>query len=296
MNDCFHLYHPKQLYMGNTPAINSILLEVKTKMSIEIGVSSACYYPLETEKALTLAGENGFKNVELFINSPSEIDDCFVGQLLEIKEKYGMHIVSVHPFSSFAESFFVFSDYERRYLDFLPFYEKFFKAANRLGADIFVFHGAKSIMKVDDSLYCKRYKGLIDLGKNYGIQVCHENVVDHKCESPQYMMMLRENIGKDFKIVLDVKQAALAHFTPHDFLLQLADAVAHVHISDRTAQKRCVTPFHGDFDFESFFKELHAYAYNGKCMIELYNWSYEDKEEIVEAYTKLTSLVETLHI
>lgn len=264
-------------------------------MSFELGVSSACYYPLETEKSLILAGENGFKNIELFINAPSELSDDFVDKLITIKEKYDMNIVSVHPFTSFAESFFLFSDYERRYFDFLPFYEKFFKVTKRLGADFFVVHGAKSIVKIDEALYCERYKSLIERGKACGIQVCHENVVDHKCESPVFMQMMRERIGDDFKIVLDIKQAHLAHFTPYDFLTPLSDSVAHIHISDRTDAKRCVTPLKGDFDFEAFFRALKKCRYDGKCIIELYNWSYEDRDEIRAAYEKLNELIKNIY-
>ena len=56
-------------------------------MAVETGVSSACFYPLETEKSLEEAGKCGFKNVELFINSHSESEDDFVEILLEIKNK-----------------------------------------------------------------------------------------------------------------------------------------------------------------------------------------------------------------
>ena len=72
-------------------------------MNIDFGVSSACFYPVETEKSLELTGEYGFRNVELFLNSHSELDDEFVEKLIGIKEKYNLNIVSVHPFASFAE-------------------------------------------------------------------------------------------------------------------------------------------------------------------------------------------------
>ena len=66
-------------------------------MKIEFGVSSACYYPSETEKSLQTAGEYGYRNVELFLNSPSELEDEYLDEIIAIKEKYNLNIVSVHP-------------------------------------------------------------------------------------------------------------------------------------------------------------------------------------------------------
>ena len=265
-------------------------------MAFEIGVSSACFYPLETEKSLELAGSYGFKNVELFLNSPSELSDDFVGKLIDIRNRYGIHIVSVHPFFSFAESFFLFSDYARRFEDILPLYDRFFKVTSMLGADIFVIHGMKKISSasaVNNDEYCRRFKRLIDMGKAYGVKVCHENVVDHRCESPEYMEMMRENIGDDFRIVLDIKQARRAGFTPYDFLEPLHDSIVHIHISDRNDRCDCITPLKGNFDFAEFFSTAKSYGYNGKFIIELYEWSYKDKEEIAEAYKKLINIAES---
>ena len=169
-------------------------------MESRIGVSSACYYPLETEKSLLLAGEYGFKNTELFLNSPSELEDTFIDELLRIRDKHEMNIVSVHPFQSFAESFYLFSNYERRWHDILPLYDRMFKVTSMLGADIFVFHGAKIPGSIDDEEYCKRFHHLIKMGAEYGVRVCHENVVHHRSESPSYLKMMGDYIGKDFNI------------------------------------------------------------------------------------------------
>lgn len=45
---------------------------------MDIGVSTACLYPLETEKALYELAERGVKNVEIFVNSIDELE----GQVL----------------------------------------------------------------------------------------------------------------------------------------------------------------------------------------------------------------------
>ena len=40
---------------------------------MNIGASSSCFYPLETEKSLLLVGKAGIRITEVFFNSPSEL-------------------------------------------------------------------------------------------------------------------------------------------------------------------------------------------------------------------------------
>lgn len=255
-----------------------------------IGVSSACFYPLETEKSLEMAGECGFHTVELFLNSHSELEDSFVEELLSIKEKYNLDIVSVHPFASFAESFYLFSNYERRYYDILPMYDRLFEVTAKLDADIFVFHGAKIPGSISDEEYCRRFAHLIEMGKKYGVRVCQENVVHHRSESPAYLKMMKDNIGDDFSVVLDIKQARRAGYTPYEFIDALGNSIIHVHISDRNDEKDCIPPLKGDFDFQGLFSAMEKLGYKGKYIIELYYWSYETKEDIIESYNKLKEM------
>ena len=76
---------------------------------IELGVSSACYYPLETEIAVEKIINNGFRSCEIFFNSPSETMPAFLSNLKEKTDRAGLHVRSFHPYMSFAESFFLFS-------------------------------------------------------------------------------------------------------------------------------------------------------------------------------------------
>ncbi len=264
------------------------------KTQFDFGISSACFYPLETEKSLEVAGELGFKNVELFINSPSELSDEYVGKFLSIADKYKIKIVSVHPFFSFAESFFLFSDYERRFWDILPLYDRFFKVTNMLKADIFVIHGAKKTSKINFEVYCERYKKLMSMASRYGVKVLHENVVDHRSGDPCYLKKMKDEIGADFKITLDIKQARRAGFSPYDFTDLLPKSIDHIHISDFNDSRDCLPPLSGNFDFLNFFKTMKNLGFMGKYIIELYNWSYKSYDEILNSFKKLLKLTENI--
>ena len=263
-------------------------------MDTRLGVSSACYYPLETEKSLEIAGEYGFKNSELFLNSLSELEDSFVDELKRIRDKHEMNIVSVHPFQSFAESFYLFSNYERRWHDILPLYDRMFKVTSMLGADVFVFHGAKIPGSIDDEEYCRRFHHLIKMGADYGVRVCHENVVKHRSESPAYLKMMADYIGEDFKVVFDTKQAFRAGFCYEDFFKDLSDRIVHIHISDRNSDKDCIPPLTGDFDFETFFRRTKEIGYKGNFIIELYRWSYDEYDDVRKSYDNVKKLLTTL--
>ena len=109
------------------------------------GISTSCLYPLNTEDALETLGKNGIKTCEVFLNSISETTENFAGILNAIKEEYGMKITAVHPFSSFSETFMLFGEYERRYLDVVDFYKRCFEVTAILGADISIIHGMRNI-------------------------------------------------------------------------------------------------------------------------------------------------------
>ena len=75
----------------------------------EAGVSSACFYPQETEKAIEKLISYQIPLCEIFLNSPSELRPEFMGALKQKTEQNQLRVVSFHPFTSFMESFFLFS-------------------------------------------------------------------------------------------------------------------------------------------------------------------------------------------
>ena len=256
-----------------------------------IGISSSCYYPLVTERSFEKICRAGVDCAEIFFNSPGELEKPFIRELTAMREAYGVDVVSVHPFMSFAEDFYLFSSYERRFYDILPLYDRFFEVCRELGATIFVIHGARIPGSADDALYCERFAKLMERGRAYGVQVCQENVVRYRSERAEYLKMMRETIGKDFGVVLDIKQARRAMISPYDVIDAVGDCIRHVHISDYRADCDCVPPFSGKFDFPAFFDAMKRIGYGGAYMVEVYEHSYRDEREIVASYQKVKELL-----
>ena len=249
---------------------------------MEIGASTSCFYPLETEKALERVIKLGFRKTEIFFNSVSELEAPFVAELKKTADASGVRILSVHPFSSALENMCIFGDYERRFNDYIGLYQQHCNAAAMLGAGVVVIHGAYEKRKIpySDEAYFERFRKLVEIGKAEGVMVCQENVNKFKSQHIAFMKKMREALGDDFHMVFDVKQSIRAGYEPFDFLEEMKSSIVHVHLSDNLLpEKDCVPPGRGNFDFRRLFATLDSVGYNGDYVIEIYSTGYDvDKE------------------
>ena len=145
------------------------------------GASTACFYPMDTEASLKRIAELGIKNTEIFFNTFSELELSFLKELRRIADDGGVAIKSVHPFSSFAENYMLFTAYERRFKDTAESYKRYYEACNILGADILVFHGARDKGSVADDLKFERFGLMADQAREYAVTLAQENVVEFCC-------------------------------------------------------------------------------------------------------------------
>lgn len=248
-----------------------------------IGVSSSCLYPLSPLESLEILGKLGVKTSEVFINSPSELTLEYAKKLNNLKEEYGINILSLHPFTSFAETVMLFSEYKRRFTDMLEYYKYIFEVTAALGAEITVIHGSKLPGKIPHEEYFERFGMMVEEGKKSGITVAQENVNNHFSESPEFMKTMRAYLGDNFKMVFDVKQAVRAGFEPLGFAKEFANEIVHVHLSDHKEGFDCLPPSEGIFDFGKLFEIMKAADYNGSYVVELYRHNYGEPAELVKS-------------
>lgn len=258
---------------------------------MKIGVSSSCFYPLETEKSLIRLGELGVKTAEIFFNTPSELQKPFLRELNEIRSYYGMEISSFHPFMSFAEGYYIFSPYKRRFFDSLEMYKPFFEAAAEIGAKYHILHGSKDGLAIDKEEYAERFYRLNKTANEFSVCVAHENVVHYVGETPEFMAFLKSALGKDFKMTLDVKQARRSGADPFEFLRLVGDSVVHLHLSDCSGEHDCLPPKEGGgFDFFRLFSEMKRLGYDESCIIELYSNNFKSDSELKDSTEYLGAL------
>ncbi len=259
---------------------------------MEIGASSACFYPLETEKAFLHIAELGFRHSEIFFNSHSELSPSFVRELREIKDAYYMDVVSLHPYCSFAEGYNFFSSYERRFKDGVEDYKRYFDAAATLGAKYIVMHGSKKRIDISFEEYAERFGKLNEIAASFGCTVAHENVVHYVGATTEFMSFMKNQLGDNFKMVLDIKQARRAGVDPLEFIEIMKNNIVHVHLSDCDSEHDCIPPGEkGDFDFRKLFYELHKVGYDGRYIIELYSDNFLDRKQITNSAKYLEDIL-----
>ncbi len=254
---------------------------------MKLGISTSSLYPLETEKALEMLGRNGIKYTEIFFNSNYELKEDFVRELKNIADAYGVKIVSVHPTMSLAESFMLFSNYERRLNEGLDNFKRYGEIAATLGADYVILHGGKPNGILNDYQYCERFMLVNGCVQESGAELLQENVFRFRAEKLDFLKMMVENLGDRVGFCLDVKQSIRGGYTPFDVISAVGKNIKHLHISDNGEKGDCLLIGDGNFDFKRLFLEMKALDYKGAYILELYRNAYKEYDELFESFKSI---------
>lgn len=247
---------------------------------MRIGVSTACYYPLETELSLEEVGKAGIDTTEIFFNASVELKQDFVNELKSIKDYYGIHVTSIHPTASLADSFMLFSAYERRLKEGLQTYRRYGEIAAELGAKYVILHGGKPNGVLDDEGYFERFLQISDKVASGGAVLLQENVVNFRAGNLDFLKKMKQYLGDRAAFCLDVKQSIRGGYSPFDAIKILKDSVKHLHLSDNNAQKDCLLPLDGSFDFKNFLNYAAQNGFSGDAVIEVYRNAYDQYSEL----------------
>ena len=245
---------------------------------MKIGLSTSCLYPLETEKSLLSVAKAGIKLTEIFFNAECELEKGFVSLLKSIKNEYGIDVVSVHPTMSLAESFMLFSAYERRYKEGIEQYKRYAEIACKLGAKYIIMHGGKPNKVLDNKGYFERFSAIAECVRQNGAELLQENVVKFRAGNLDVLKAMKKYLGDSSAFCLDIKQCIRGGYSPFEAIKALGSSVKHIHISDNTPQNDCMLPLTGSFDFHKFFSLCKSSGYNGDGIVEVYSEAYTDTD------------------
>ncbi len=253
---------------------------------MNIGISTACLYPMVTEDALDQLLEKGFRLFEIFFNTFSELDEKYVQELSQKLTRAHAHTISLHPFTSAFEAMLFFSDYPRRTQDGLELYRKYFETANRIGAHILVLHGQRNYQKsrISPEQYLESYHRLYCLGQEYGVTVAQENVVLFRSEKASFIQWMHDTLKDECAFVLDIKQAVRAGEDPMEMCKAMGNRLVHLHLNDHLPQSDCLLPGKGNFDFVKLFDWLKTQGYQGDGVIEVYRDNYHALSELCDSH------------
>ena len=261
---------------------------------MNIGVSTASFYPLHIEDAFAKLAEMGVRVAETFANSTCEAREPYLSQICEIRDRNNMTITSFHPFSSPMESVFLFSTYDRRIEEMMTLYREFFGSMNKLGAKIFVLHGAILSSKCTAEHYIKQFRMLSEAGREFGVTVAQENVSYCLSGDLEFLKMMKRELGDHANFVLDLKQARRSNADPFDYIDALGTNIVHCHLSDANADKDCLPIGRGEFDFTRFVERMLGLGYDGALIVELYRDNYGEFTELRDSVDVLSEIVDKL--
>jgi sugar phosphate isomerase/epimerase len=259
---------------------------------MRIGISTASLYPLHIEDAFAEVARLGADTAEVFANSTAEGGEPYISMIDKIRSDNNMVIPSFHPFSSPMESVFLFSTYDRRVEEMLTLYKSFFESMNKLGAKIFVLHGAILSSKCSPSHYLKQFRLLAEIGREYGITVAQENVCYCMSGSIDFLKMMKRELGDYARFVLDLKQARRSGNTPFDYIKALDSSIIHCHISDGDESRDCLPVGDGNFDFGELVRQMKAFGYDGAYIVELYRENYGEFTALKQSVDRLREIID----
>lgn len=258
------------------------------------GVSTACLYPKLLEESLYDLALNGIPNVEIFVNTHSEMTKSFALSLLEILNHFDTKCVSVHPFTAEIEPIMLFSAYERRTSDALEYLKYCFDFMNMLGAKIFVLHGNKGSVNAPRELYCERYSMMYNLGKKFGIDVAVENVSRCQSGNLNFLRDLSNMLGNDVKFVLDTKQAVRSKENVFDIVKTLKEKIIHVHLSDSGELGDCLMLGKGRLNIRRLISEIYSYNPETSVILELYRTNFSGISDLVSNYNVIEQTIRNI--
>lgn len=257
-----------------------------------IGLSSACFYPEETLDSVKRCAELGFTNVEIFMNSFSELEKPYLRRVRAFCEESGTTVTSIHPFTSGYEYMLFFSAYKKRAGEAAEFYRKYFHAAAYLGAEFVVFHGdavRAPFFGMDN--YCEVLSRLMETAKSEGAVLAHENVSTARAGDPVFMKELHERFGQgNISFVFDLKQTLRGGYDPFAMLDAMRGDIRHIHIND-WKDGECRLPYSGEVDVDKVISHIESDGYSGKYIIEVYHHNFDSTDEITTSGNRLREII-----
>ncbi len=255
---------------------------------MKIGISTSCLYPMYTEDCFKLIAQNGVEITEIFFNANCELQPEFTSELLKIKNEYDITVSSIHPTMSLAESFMLFSNYDRRFYEGLDIYKRYGEIAAELGAKYVIMHGGKYNGTMDNHGYFDRFARVAEVVRQNGATLLQENVVNFRAGSLETLEDMSNYLGDNVQFCLDVKQSIRGGYSPYDVLNLLGNKIKHLHLSDHNSESDCMIPCNGgNFDFKKFLTTATQRGYAGDAVIEVYRNAFGEPQQLFDSHKKL---------
>jgi sugar phosphate isomerase/epimerase len=262
---------------------------------MKVGVSTASLFLRKNnEDALPLFNALGVKTAEVFLTTYSEYGKEFAEKLKKVQKN--VQVNSVHVLNTQFEPQ-LFSSHERAKEDAFFWLDKTLESAKILNAPFYTFHGLARVKKAsrsgkydDFSRLIKGFQEITARCEKQGVHLALENVEWSTYNRVGVFSRIAKEV-ETLRGVLDIKQARISGEPYENYLAEMGEKLAYVHISDIDEQGKMCLPMQGTFDFETLIRRLKDAGFNGALLIEAYANDYQKEKELKTACDKLEELL-----
>ena len=263
---------------------------------MQVGISTASLFlKRNNEEALPLFAEWGVPCAEVFLTSFSEYEPTFAAQLAACKGAVRVH--SVHVLNTQFEPQ-LYAAHPRVLADAYAMLDKAMTSARILGAKHYTFHGIARIKRTfreDLPRSAEATQKIFAHCARYGVRLCYENVEWALYDRPGVFSVLRRACP-ELGGVLDLKQARIAGYDWREFLAEMGESLATVHVSDLTSAGEMCLPGRGVFAFDELFARLKDLGFAGAVLIENYAKDFAEPKELRNSYEFLAEKAEKFRL
>ena len=257
---------------------------------MKVGISTASLFLRKNnEEALSLFDRWGVPCAEVFLTSFCEYAPAFARTLAVAKG--GVEIHSVHVLNTQYEPQ-LYAEHPRVLEDANGWLREVLASANILGARNYTFHGIARLKRTFRENW-QRFSAITaqiyETCRAAGVRLCYENVEWALYNRPGLFALLKKDCP-DLGGVLDIKQARITGYDWREYLADMGESLATVHVSDVTAEGKMCLPGRGVFDFAELFARLRGIGFDGAVLIENYARDYDEPEELRRAFEYLADL------
>lgn len=257
---------------------------------MKVGISTASLFLRKNnEEALPLFDAWGVPCAEVFLTSFCEYAPAFAHTLAAAKG--GVEIHSVHVLNTQYEPQ-LYAEHPRVLEDANGWLREVLASANILGARNYTFHGIARLKRTFRENW-QRFSAITaqiyETCRAAGVRLCYENVEWALYNRPGLFALLKKDCP-DLGGVLDIKQARITGYDWREYLADMGESLATVHVSDVTAEGKMCLPGQGVFDFAELFARLRDISFDGAVLIENYARDYGEPDELRRSFEYLADL------
>ena len=257
---------------------------------MKVGISTASLFLRKNnEEALPLFDAWGVPCAEVFLTSFCEYAPAFAHTLAAAKG--GVEIHSVHVLNTQYEPQ-LYAEHPRVLEDANGWLKEVLPSANILGARNYTFHGIARLKRTFRENW-QRFSAITaqiyETCRAAGVRLCYENVEWALYNRPGLFALLKKDCP-DLGGVLDIKQARITGYDWREYLADMGESLATVHVSDVTAEGKMCLPGQGVFDFAELFARLRDIGFDGAVLIENYARDYGEPDELRRSFEYLADL------